>query len=255
MRKMRVVLSLATCLACGCNEPSGADGAPSPSAAAPTGAAPVSKPASPQKEDVWFQISKDGHDLGVVEITAGRPWKWVPQSAGDAAKEVEAKLKKVGTGAVSLKMHLPPKNKGERGPLGARMIQPGEALYPQAVRDQIARGGFEIGNVPKYTRTSPPASIKKLELSRDGDKAGEVDFSVDPPKLELVNREANALFLETFWKGLEKEEELVVSFIDTSAGKERLVTRSAKKGTAEYPKIVWLAFGVRYPAYSVKVTP
>jgi len=201
-------------------------------------------------------VTKDGRELGVVELLAGKPWRVVLHSDGEDARALSKLVSDQGAKPMSLSMHMPPEKKGERGPYGSRLVSPGDPLYRFAVEELLSRSGFTPdGAPPRFQDKNPPASVSKLELSRDGAKVGTLDLSAQPPKLTLVNREANALFLESFWQGLEREEQLTVSYLPPEGGKDALVTVSAKKGTPEYAKVVRLAFAVRYPAYALVVTP
>lgn len=231
-------------------QPSASGRAPSPPA--PAVAAPPEKAAA----DAWLVVTKDGRELGVVELLVGKPWRLILHSGGDEARALEKLVQGQGGKAISLRMHLPPDKPGERGPYGAKLIEPGDPLYRFAVEDLLSKNGFTADRMlPRFEDTDPPKSVSKLELSRDGAKVGTLDLASKPPKLALVDRQANALFLETFWQGLEREEELTVSYLSPSAGKDTLVTASAKKGSPAYANVVRLAFAVRYPAYGMVVIP
>lgn len=225
--------------------------ATTPPAAPPSTAAPE-KPAA----DAWLRVRKRGHDLGIVEMLAGKPWRLVRHSSNEDARALDKLVTDHGSKPLDLSMHLPADKPGERGAYGSRSVAPGDALYRHAVEERLRRNGFEAdANVPRFDDREPPASVRKLAFSRDGAKVGTLDLSVTPAKLELVNREANALFLETFWKGLDAEEQLSVSYLPPAGGRDALTTVSAKKGSAEYARVVRLAFAVRYPAYTLAVTP
>ncbi|MBK8999067.1 MAG: hypothetical protein IPM35_25365 [Myxococcales bacterium] len=259
LRLLPSALSIAALLAllsAGCQERSGApEPAGSPSATS-TATPPASTPPNRQAADAWLGVRKGGRDLGVVEVLAGKPWRVVLHSGGEDARLLEKLVTDHGSKPLALSMHLPPEKPGERGPYGSRNVAPGDPLYRHAVEEHLRGRGFDVdANVPRFVDRDPPASVRKLELSRDGAKVGTLDLSATPAKLELVNREANALFLESFWKGLDAEEQLSVSYLPPAGGRDALTTVSAKKGSPEYARMVRLAFAVRYPAYSLVVTP
>lgn len=246
------LLALLAALSAGCQERSRA-----PEPAGSTGATPsATRPPDRQEADAWLGVCKGGRDLGVVEMLAGKPWRLVLHSGSEDARALEKLVTDHGSKPFALSMHLPPEKPGERGPYGSRLVAPGDPLYRHAVEEHLGGRGFDVdANVPRFADRDPPASVRKLELSRDGAKVGTLDLSATPARLELVNREANALFLESFWKGLEAEEQLSVSYLPPAGGRDALTTVSAKKGSPEYARVVRLAFAVRYPAYSVVVTP
>ncbi|MBX3126254.1 MAG: hypothetical protein KF718_06035 [Polyangiaceae bacterium] len=228
--------------------------APAPSST--PSAAPADGRFVQQQVDKWFRIYKDGHELGVVEVLAGKPWRLVLHSANDDALALEKLVKEQGAAPISVNVHLPPDEPGTRGPYGSTEAAPGDHLYPFAIEELLRRRGFEVLQAPgRFEDKSPPRSVRKLEFSRDGAKVGTLDLTVTPPKLELVNREGNALFLETFWKGIDAEERLVVSYLTAKDGRDVLTTVEAKKGSPEYAQTVRLAFAVRYPNYVMKVVP
>lgn len=90
--------------------------------------------------------------------------------------------------------------------------------------------------------------MSTLALSRDGATVGTLELTSKPPKLELVNREANALLRETC--GSSARRELVVSHLATVGGKDALLTVSARKGSPTCPNVVRLAFAIRRPESS-----
>lgn len=244
-------------LSVSCNERSGAPAPPATGGATPPETASASSASPPARQsDAWLVVTKGGYELGVVELLVGKPWRLVRHSASDDARALEQLITEHGAKPLSLSMHLPAKKEGERGPYGSAEVPPGDSSYRFAVEEHLSRKGFDVRqSVPRYADKNPPASVRKLEISRDGAPVGTLDFTGQQPKLTLVNREGNALFLESFWKSLERDEELFVSYLPPEGGKDALVTASAKKGSADYPKVVRLAFAVRYPAYAVVVVP
>ncbi|MFO0571206.1 MAG: hypothetical protein U0263_36590 [Polyangiaceae bacterium] len=267
-RSSPAYLAMVAALVAGCEQRSAEPG-PVASTASSTATAPERAPSSgatasaveappPKKQeaDVWLRVAKAGRDLGVIEVLAGKPWRFVRHSQSEDARAVEKIVSDHGAAPIALHMHLPADKPGERGPYGTQAIGPGDPLYRHAIEDHLERKGFDVDDrMPRFADTNAPASVKKLEFSRDGAKVGTLDLTVTPAKLELVNREGNALFLESFWKNLDTEDELIVSYVSSSGGKEALTSVSAKKGSPGYARLVRLAFAVRYPAYTMVVTP
>jgi hypothetical protein len=189
-------------------------------------------------------------------VLAGKPWRVVLHCANEDARELERLVVDHGAAPLSLNMHMPAEGSRERGPLGSAEIPPGDKLYPYAVEERLQRSGLDVHRtVPRFENKNPPSTVSKLEFSRDGAKVGTLDLSVSPPKLELLNRDGDVIFLDAFWKELDTEEQLIVSYLSPKDGKEALTTVSAKKGSPEYARQVHLAFAVRYPNCSMVVTP
>jgi hypothetical protein len=265
MASVRMVVLTLLALSAGCDDGAKAPDPVVPTGATSAGAAPIGSaaatppaPAAPKDAavDTWFRISKTGHELGVIEMLAGKPWRVVLHSANDDARALEKLVTDHGAKPLHLDMHLPSKTPGERGPYGTRTVPPEDKLYPFAVEEHLNRRGFDVSKgLPRFEDKSPPKSVSKLEFSRDGAKVGTLDLTVTPPKLELVNRDGNAIFLEAFWKELDAEDRITVSYLVPKGGRDVRETVSAQKGSPEYARMVRVAFAVRYANYSMVVVP
>ncbi len=228
--------------------------APTSSGAEPSAATGEGSAAPQQTADAWFLLTRDGEEVGVVQVAAGKPLDVDVIAEGESATLLQEAVRKIGKGALPLDMHLPAAP-GERGPYGSRSIRPGDALYIHAAKDAFSRSGYEVGTVPSFEDAAPPKAIIRIELARDGEKAGRVDFGKDPPALEVLAKDRGAqLFLQSFWATITKPQVLRVRYLSKSGGRHTLVRRDAKKGSADYPHAVRAALISKY-RYDVTVVP
>lgn len=162
-------------------------------------------------------------------------------SEGPPAEKLRAAWKEIDSErGISVKMHLPPESGEGRGPLGGRIVKPGDSDYPMIVKVKLDDAGFEVKHVQPKTWASAPAGAQKLRVSRSGKRLGTIDFSKDPPTLESTPDEVDARFLKSHWEEIMKQERLTVRYHEPKDGIETLVTLVAKRGDAAYPDAVRL---------------
>lgn len=235
-----VVLSLAACTTQGAAPTPSPSGSPAGSPAEPTAAAtPASKPQG-EAADTWLVVSKDGVELGVIELRAGKPPSFTPEADTPAVAELKTKLAAIGgPNGIPLDMHEPAPN-GGRGAYGTRMVGYADPLYKHAMKNAL-EPTYRAKEVLQLVDPLPPAGFKKVQISRSGEKVGSLDFSSTPPKLTVVDAEkADGMSLKNTWESIEKLGELEVRYHVSKDANATLVHARAKPGDANYAEVAIL---------------
>ncbi len=221
---------------------------PDPTTSASTPAAPPAKPTTataPTEEgesaDTWFVVSGDGVELGVIELRAGKPPKLEIVTDGEAAQALQTRLKAVGgPDGIALEMHLPPPSGKGRGPLGARIVKYDDKLYRHALKQEL-EPKYSVKEVLALIDPLPPPTVKKLHVSRSGDKVGSVDFGGTPPKVTLHTKKSDGDFLKSHMERVVELGALKFRYHRQPAGgTDTLVVAQANPGDAHYAHTVVL---------------
>jgi hypothetical protein len=206
--------------------------------AQPTSATPpATTPAAPSL-DTWFVIGKDGNELGVLELRSGQAPKLLPNAGADV-KALEAKLNQIsGPGGIGLDMHLPTGD-GKRGPYGTQIVKPGDSLYKHAVKEKL-EPEFRVQEVPELADPMPPAKLKKLQVSRSGEKVGLIDFTTSPPTLSVQTDKSDGIGIKNNMEWVQELNEVKLRYHQKKDGVETLFSVSAKPGDTNYAQSVAL---------------
>lgn len=231
-----VVLSLAACNTQG----SAPTQAPSSTPAGSDATAAPASTAAGKATDTWLVVGKDGVELGVIELRAGKPPSFTAETDSPAAAELKTKLDAIGgPQGIPLDMHLPAPN-GGRGAYGTRIIHYADPLYRNALKNAL-EPTYSAKEVLQLVDPLPPAGLKRVQISRSGEKVGSLDFSSTPPKLTVVDAEkADGMSLKNTWESIEKLGELKVRYHVRKDSNETLVTARAKPGDPNYAEVALL---------------
>lgn len=229
-----VVFSLAACNTQGSAPNPPPSGSPAGSGLAP---APASIPPK-ESADTWLVVSKDGVELGVIELRAGKPPSLTAEGDTPAVAELKAKLAAIGgPNGIGLDMHMPEPGEKGRGAYGTRIVKYDDRLYKHALKNAL-EPTFSAKEVLHVIDPLPPAGFKRVQISRSGEKVGTLDFSGTPPKLTVVDAEkADGMSLKNTWERIEKLAELKVRYHVSKGSTETLVTDRAKPGDANYAEV------------------
>ena len=104
----------------------------------------------------------------------------------------------------------------------------------------LEQADYLVGVIPAFDDATPPGRIQQLNISRDGEKVGTIDFGKSPPVVTVHTTKSEGSGLTREWEDLSKLEKLVVRFHGPKAGVETLFEVEAKPGTPEYPNAVRL---------------
>jgi hypothetical protein len=194
-----------------------------------------------ESTDAWLVVSKDGVELGMIELRAGKPPKLSLSIDNADAAALKAKLDAIdGPEGIALRMHLPPPSGQGRGPYGSRIIKYDDRLYRHAVKDAL-EPTFSVKEVPGLSDPLPPARIKQLHVSRSGEKVGSIDFSSNPPKLTVVTEKSEGLGIRNNWERIQELGTVKVRYHHQDKDSApRLITAEAKPGDASYAQTVVL---------------
>jgi hypothetical protein len=179
-------------------------------------------------------------ELGVIELRVGKPPKLAVESENEDTAALKAKLEAVGgPGGIPLDMHLPPTGGEKRGAYGTRIVKYDDPLYRHALT-QALEPDFSVKEVPGLAGDVPPAALKRMHVSRSGEKVGTLDFTASPPTLTLHSSKADAESFRNAWDAVQERGALKVRFHHPKDRVETLVTLQAKPGDASYPQAVVL---------------
>jgi hypothetical protein len=249
-RLLAATVVLLSAVACGSSESSSkptASAQPAKSSGTPSGTASVAAPsaqptAQPEPRaalDTWLLVGKT-EDLAIIEVRAGKAPVVELEQDSDESKALQKKVSElVASGGIRLEMHEPgPGGKG-RGALVSKLMKPGDPSYATALRMALEEAGYRAKEIPALDDTAP-ASIKQLDISRDGEKVGSIDFRKTPPVVTVHSTKSEGSGLTRDWEDIQKLEKLVVRFHGPKAGVETLFKVEAKPGTPDYPNAVRL---------------
>ena len=267
---LSLLASLASLPACK-EEPAPPTGGSAPTAVEPASPAPSagSSAASPSAtatlpahaEATWLAVSRASVELGVIEFRPGLRGVLTLSSNDAPARELQrlwAKLDRPE--GIAIDMHLPPESGKGRGPYGSKVFKPRDEGYAMAVEQKLEAADYYVERVPAFTSSDSPLSIRKLNIARNGEAVGTLDFSTDPPVLSINTTNSDGLFLKGHWEAISKQESLRVRFHQPKQGADELVTVEAKPGEKSYPNAVRLYLILRHQyddqrGYSLTVVP
>jgi hypothetical protein len=214
----------------------------SSSAAAPAPSAqPSAGPAKLAAEDSWLLVRRGSAELAIIELRAGAAPVVHLERDGDDSKALQKKVAELAAASgIPLEMHEPPPDGKRRGPLGTTLMKPGDRLYPTALKIALEQADYLVDVIPAFDDATPPARIRQLNISRDGEKVGTIDFSKTPPVVTIHTTKSEGSGLTREWEDLSKLEKLVVRFHGPKAGVETLFEVEAKPGSPDYPNAVRL---------------
>jgi hypothetical protein len=177
----------------------------------------------------------------VIELRAGKPPTLTVETDHADAAALKTKLAEIGgPNGLPLDMHLPAPSGTGRGPYGTRVIKYDDRLYRHAMKEAL-EPAFSVKAVLQLVDPLPPAGLKRLEVSRSGEKVGSIDFGSTPPKLTVVDADkADGMSLKNTWEHIQTLGELKVRYHAPKDSQETLVTVRAKPGDASYAEVVVL---------------
>ena len=263
---LALVASFAILLS-GCKEdstPPTGGSAPPPVAepATPPPSPPVSTAtAAPRVETTWLSVSRASVELGVIEFRPGLRGVLTLSSNDASARELQRLWTKLDRPeGIAIDMHLPPESGKGRGPYGSKIFKPGEEGYATAVEQKLEAADYYVERVPVLVPSDTPLSIRKLNVMRNAEQVGTLDFSTDPPVLSINTTSSDGLFLKGHWEAISKQESLRVRFHQPKEGADELVTVEAKPGEKTYPNAVRLYLILKHQydeqrGYSLTVVP
>jgi hypothetical protein len=246
-----VVLSLAACnpresapTPAPAGSPAGsiaASATPPSSTAPPTPSAAPAPTPNKKSADTWLAVRKDGVEIGLIELRAGKPPTLTVETDNADAAALKTKLAEIGgPGGIPLNMHLPSPSGTGRGPYGARIINYADPLYRHAVTEEL-EPTFSVKEVKQLDDPSPPAGLKRVQVSRSGEKVGSLDFGSTPPKLTVDDMDkADGMSLKNAWEHIQTLPELRVRYHTLKDATQTLVIARAKPGDASYGEVVVL---------------
>jgi hypothetical protein len=167
---------------------------------------------------VWLTISRGGVELGVLELTPGRPSVLTlakNDAAGRELKKQWDKLERAGASAADV------------------------------ARQKLEAAEYFVEEVPRLDEPATVSEVRKLSVSRHGEPVGSLDFTTDPPTLSIETTRPEGSLLKSHWDAIATRELLEVRF-HRSDGAGKLVTLSAKPGDANYPNVVRLYLMLRH---------
>jgi hypothetical protein len=223
--------------------PTGAIASPTaPSSDAPPPAQPAATPPASAREssDTWLVVGKGGVELGVIELRMGKPPSLAVEIESPDTAALKTKLEGIGSSnGLPLDMHLPTPSGTGRGPYGTRIIKYDDPLYRHAMKQEL-EPAFSVKEVLQLDDPLPPEGLKRVTVSRSGEKVGSIDFASTPPKLTVDTDKSDGMSLKSTWEYIQPLGELKVRYHTLKDAKETLVTVRAKPGDASYPEAVVL---------------
>jgi hypothetical protein len=191
-------------------------------ASAPVAAAPIepaAKPPAPAPASVWLTISRGGVELAILELTPGRPSALTLAKKDAPSRELKKKWDKLDRAGTSA---------------------------PDTVRQALEAAEYYVEEVPRLDGPVLVHELRKLNVVRNGEPVGSLDFSTDPPTLSIETTTSDGSLLKSHWDAIATREQLEVRFHQARDGVEKFFTLAAKPGEPNYPNLVRLYLMLRH---------